>query len=303
MAGTGIFQPFDPDAREPRRRRFRPISVRVLLPNLVTLLALSAGLTAIRMALEARMDIAVYAIVAAAVLDGIDGRLARLLKGTSRFGAELDSLADFVDFGVAPAIVLYVWTLSDLGSLGWIGALVFAIAAALRLARFNIGLDAPKPPAFALDYFVGVPAPAGAIVGLLPVYCGELASLGFPVVSATAALVYVVVIAALMVSRFPSWSFKRTTARIDRDWVVPLMLLAVLIIGLLVSYPWQVLLIGSLAYLAALPPAWVQWRRQAEADQRARAAAATGPAGLGPPALPLPPTEGDGPREEGQSLH
>jgi CDP-diacylglycerol--serine O-phosphatidyltransferase len=300
MTGGGIFQPFNPDPREARRRRFRPISIRVLLPNLVTLLALSAGLTAIRMALEARMDIAVYAIVAAAVLDGIDGRLARLLKGTSRFGAELDSLADFVDFGVAPAIVLYVWTLQDLGSLGWIGALVFAIAAALRLARFNVGLDVPRP-SFAADYFVGVPAPAGAIVGLLPVGCGELASFGVPVVSATVALVYVVAVAALMVSQVPSWSFKRATSRIDRDWVVPLILFAVLIVGLLVSYPWQVLLVGSLAYLAMLPAAWMHWRRQAEVDQRARAAAAD--RATAPPPLPLPPGEGEAPHEEGHSLH
>jgi CDP-diacylglycerol--serine O-phosphatidyltransferase len=296
MPGGGIFQPFNPDPRGSRRRRFRPISIRVLLPNLVTLLALSAGLTAIRMALEGRMDIAVYAIVAAAALDGIDGRLARLLKGTSRFGAELDSLADFVDFGVAPAIVLYAWTLQDLGSLGWIGALLFAIAAALRLARFNIGLDVPRP-AFSADYFVGVPAPAGAIVGMLPVYCGQLASFGFPVVSGTVALVYVVAVAGLMVSRFPSWSFKRATSRIDRDWVVPLILAAVLVVGLLVSYPWQVLLLGSLAYLAALPAAWVQWRRQAEAEERARAAAS------GAPSVLPPPGESETPHEEGRSLH
>lgn len=263
MSGHGIFQPFDPDMGEPRRRRFRPVSVRVLLPNLVTLLALCAGLTSIRMALEQRMDIAVYAIVAAAVLDGIDGRLARLLKGTSRFGAELDSLADFVDFGVAPALVLYVWTLSDLGSVGWIGALVFAIASALRLARFNIAIDAPKP-AYAADYFVGIPAPAAALIALLPVYGGQLASFGFPLVGATATLVYTIVVAALMVSRIPSWSFKRVSSRIDREWVMPLLLAVVLFVGLLVSYPWQVLTISSIAYLASLPFAWVRYRRQAE---------------------------------------
>jgi CDP-diacylglycerol--serine O-phosphatidyltransferase len=300
MTGHGIFQPFNPDAGEPRRRRFRPISVRVLLPNLVTLLALCAGLTAIRMALEQRMDIAVYAIVAAAVLDGIDGRLARLLKGTSRFGAELDSLADFVDFGVAPAIVLYVWTLSDLGSVGWIGALVLAIAAALRLARFNIALDVPKP-SYAADYFVGVPAPAAAIIALLPVYLGQIGSLGYPLIGATATLVYTVAVAGLMVSRFPSWSLKRASSRIDREWVMPLLLAAVLFVGLLVSYPWAVLLIGSIAYLVSLPFAWTRYRRQVERDVRSRAGA--GGATMPPLAPPHRASEGDGSESEGHSLH
>ena len=151
--------------------------MRTLVPNVITLLALCAGLTAIRMAFENRYVLALAAIVFAAILDGIDGRLARFLKGTSRFGAELDSLADFVNFGVAPALILYFWGLHELKSAGWIAAMVFAICAALRLARFNVMIDDPDTPAWASNFFVGVPAPAGAITVLLPIY---VALLGLP---------------------------------------------------------------------------------------------------------------------------
>ena len=144
--------------------------MRTLVPNLITLLALCAGLTAIRLAAEGKLEWALGAIVFAAVLDGIDGRVARLLKGTSRFGAELDSLADFVNFGVAPGLTLYFWSLHELKSAGWIAAMVFAIAAGLRLARFNVMIDDPNRPAWAANFFVGMPAPAGAITVLLPVY-------------------------------------------------------------------------------------------------------------------------------------
>ncbi|HEX4405637.1 MAG TPA: phosphatidylcholine/phosphatidylserine synthase, partial [Polyangia bacterium] len=163
---SNFFPPFDPDRpdrgeRLRLRRRFRPIPVRTLVPNLITLLALCAGLTSIRFAIEGKLDIALAAIVLAAVLDGIDGRVARLLRGTSRFGAELDSLADFVNFGVAPGLILYFWGLHQLGSAGWIAAMVYAICAGLRLARFNVMIDDPNRPAWAGNFFVGMPAPAG----------------------------------------------------------------------------------------------------------------------------------------------
>src|ERR1700731_4240069 len=159
------------------KRRFRRIPVRTLVPNVITLLALCAGLTAIRMAFENRYVLALGAIVFAAILDGIDGRLGRFLKGTSRFGSELDRLADFVNFGVAPALILYFWGLHDLKPAGWIAAMVFAICAGLRLARFNVMIDDPDKPPWASNFFVGVPAPAGAITVLLPIYA---AFLGLP---------------------------------------------------------------------------------------------------------------------------
>src|SRR5438105_13671119 len=143
-----LFPPFEPDREEPRRRRFRASPVRMLVPNVITLLALCAGLTAIRLAIEDRLDLALYAIVFAALLDAVDGRVARMIKGTSRFGAELDSLADFVNFGVAPGLILYFWTLNGFGNLGWIAAMVFAICAGLELPRVNVKIeDQNRPPA------------------------------------------------------------------------------------------------------------------------------------------------------------
>ena len=146
----------------------------MLVPNLITLLALCAGLTAIRLAFENKLEWALAAIVFAAALDGIDGRVARLIKGQSRFGAELDSLADFVNFGCAPGLILYLWGLHDLGNVGWIAAMVFAICGALRLARFNVMIDDPNRPLWAGNFFTGVPAPAGAIVVMLPIYVSLL---------------------------------------------------------------------------------------------------------------------------------
>src|SRR6266478_2725561 len=166
--------PVDPKSPEMRRRRFRPIPVRMLVPNVITLLAICAGLTAIRLSTEGRMELAVAAIVFAAALDGIDGRVARMIKGQSKFGAELDSLADFVNFGVAPGLILYFWQLHEIHNGGWIAAMVFAISGGLRLARFNATMDDPNKPAFAANFFTGVPAPAGAITVLLPIYLGFL---------------------------------------------------------------------------------------------------------------------------------
>src|SRR5215211_2359808 len=193
------FTPRESDPLLVERRRFRPIPVRMLVPNLITLLALCAGLTAIRLAFEQRLEWAVAAIVFAAMLDGIDGRVARMLKGTSKFGAELDSLADFVNFGVAPALILYFWGLHELGNAGWIAAMVFAICTGLRLARFNVMIDDPNRPAWAGNFFTGMPAPAGAIVVLLPIYLFFLGVPRLPVVT----LLFTLAIALLMVSRLP----------------------------------------------------------------------------------------------------
>ena len=256
---TNIFAPFEPESDEPRRRRFKPIPVRVLLPNLVTLLALCLGLTAIRMAMEGRLELAIGAIVLAALLDGLDGRIARLLQTSSRFGAELNSLADFLCFGAVPGIILYVWGLSSLRGFGWIVVLVFAMCAALRLARFNVMLDDPNRPAFAGNFFVGVPAPAAALVSLLPVY---LSFVGLPqsMLTSVIAMLYVLAIALLMVSRIPTWSGKKVGARVPREYVMATFVLVVLFAALLISYPWEVLSIGSLLYLSAIPVAHMHYR-------------------------------------------
>jgi CDP-diacylglycerol---serine O-phosphatidyltransferase len=268
------------------RRQFRRIPVRTLAPNLVTLLALCAGLTGIRMAFENRYGLALAAIVFAAILDGIDGRLARLLKGTSRFGAELDSLSDFVNFGVAPALILYFWGLHDLKSAGWIAAMAFAICAGLRLARFNVMSDDPDRPVWASNFFVGVPAPAGAIIVLLPLYA---AFLGLPRSQflTWAMLVYTLAIAALMVSQLPVLSGKRVGTRVPPETVGPVVIVVVLFVALLIAYPWIILTAGTLAYLVSLPFGWLSHRGY---ELRARESKGqTAPATIAP-AVPLAPS-------------
>jgi CDP-diacylglycerol---serine O-phosphatidyltransferase len=275
-----------PGFNRPRlpKRRFRRIPVRTLAPNVITLVALCAGLTAIRLAFENRYTLALAAIVFAAFLDGIDGRLARFLKGTSRFGAELDSLSDFVNFGVAPALILYFWGLHDLKSAGWIAAMVFAICAGLRLARFNVMVEDPDRPAWASNFFVGMPAPAGAITVLLPIYA---VFLGFPrsefLIWLT--LFYTLGIAWLMVSRLPVFSGKRVGTRVPPELVGPVIVVVVLFFALLIAYPWIVLTSGTLAYLGCLPFGWLSYREYQRRSRESVADAA--PASAPPPAPPI----------------
>jgi CDP-diacylglycerol--serine O-phosphatidyltransferase len=278
---TELFPPFQPDAHEPKRRRFQPVPLRVLVPNVVTLLALCLGLTAIRLAIEGRFEAAVYAILFAAILDGIDGNLARFLKGTSRFGAELDSLADFVNFGCVPALVLYFWQLKELKGIGWVACLVFAIAMVLRLARFNVMLDDPTRPDWKKGFFVGMPAPMGSSCVLLPLYAVLAGVPTFPGLP-TAILVYTLIIAFLTISTVPTVSSKRVIARIDRRHVLPLFVLAVLLTGLLATHTFETLVVIILLYLASLPFGVMRYRALDRAWQAEQAAAAS-PAESAPP--------------------
>jgi CDP-diacylglycerol---serine O-phosphatidyltransferase len=284
---TELFPPFQPDPHEPKRRRFQPIPVRVLIPNLVTLLALCLGLTAIRLAIEGRLEAAVYAILIAAILDGIDGNLARYLKGTSRFGAELDSLADFVNFGCVPALVLYFWQLKELKGIGWVVCLVFAIAMVLRLARFNVMLDDPTRPDWKKDFFVGMPAPMGASCVLLPLYAVLAGLPPFPGLP-TAILVYTLVIAFLTISTVPTISSKRLLARIDRRHVLPLFVAAVLLTGLLATHTFETLAVLILGYLASLPWGVLRYRALERAWRNSRQAAETEPPSVAPAGSGLP---------------
>jgi CDP-diacylglycerol--serine O-phosphatidyltransferase len=252
-------------ASNARQRRFRMVPVRYLLPNLITLLALCSGVTAIRLAFEGRYEIAVGCVMLAVVLDAVDGRLARLLKGTSRFGAELDSLADFVNFGVAPAILLYVWSLNSLKTLGWVICLVLAIACALRLARFNVALDDPNKPAWSSQFFTGAPAPAGAGLALLPFYLGFLGLIDDGHGWALLIGPYVALIALLMVSRIPTFSGKNM-GLIPGERVLPVLGLAVLAVIMLIAYPWEFLSIVSIIYLALIPVSLRSYRRHIAAD-------------------------------------
>ena len=249
-----------------RRGPLRGFSINRLIPNVLTLASLCSGLTAIRFGLQGQMKLAVIAIFVAAVLDALDGRVARRLGVTSRFGAELDSLSDFLCFGVAPALVLYMSSLSDAGSLGWVVTLMFPICSALRLARFNTGLlsDVP-PPAWTGQYFTGVPAPAGALLALIPLVVSFEAEAAWPRHPIVVGVVLVVV-GGLMVSRLPTFSFKK--GRIPRQWVLPALLIAALTMGVIASSPWIGLSLLGLIYLALIPFSWFAWRRQAARDRQ-----------------------------------
>jgi len=242
------------------RPRFEGLSFNRLIPNIMTMLGLCAGLVAIRFAIDGRWPHAAAFICFAGVIDGLDGRLARLLKATSRFGAEFDSLADFLSFGVAPALVLYLWTMNTVGPLGFLPCLLFAVCSALRLARFNasldIGLEKPKP-AYAYNFFTGVPAPAGAGCALFPLFLaialGErgwvtLAELiGHPILVGGV----LVLVGGLMVSTLPTWSFKNF--KVPRVVVLPLLLGVGFYVALLVAEPWAALAAGGIIYLGMLP--------------------------------------------------
>jgi CDP-diacylglycerol---serine O-phosphatidyltransferase len=266
---AGLFPAVDPEAKRGRPRR-RLVPFTAVLPNLVTLLGLCAGLTAIRMAVEHRFDLAVAGIMLAIILDGIDGRLARYFRATSRFGEQLDSLADIVNFGVAPAIFIFIWRLEGLSSFGWICALVFAICTGLRLARFNAALLAEEPnPDWHRDFFVGTPAPAGAGLLLLPFFLQRVHAIDFDSAAIVVAI-YTVFIALLMVSRIPTLSGKRFGRRIPREGVLPVLVVGVLLVALLASYPFSFLAISGIAYLAHIPFAWrARQRAEAKAERLA----------------------------------
>ncbi len=242
----------EPESPTPLPSGFKGVPIRFLLPNLITLLALCSGLTAIRLAFEGRFEIAVGAVILAIFLDAVDGRLARMLKGTSRFGAELDSLADFLNFGVAPALLLYFWALNSMKPMGWTICLMLAIACALRLARFNVMLEDPDKPAWAGAFFTGIPAPAGAGLAMMPLYLGFLNgdTEGHAHTFLIAPLV--VLIAIMLVSRIPTFSGK-TVSRVPRDMVLPILAGAALAIVCLITYPWQTLLVAAVAYVVLIP--------------------------------------------------
>lgn len=243
----------------PRQRpRFTGPSFNRLIPNLLTMMGLCAGLVAIRFGLEGRFPQAAAFIVVAAVIDGLDGRIARLLKGTSRFGAEFDSLSDFLCFGVAPALVLYLWTLQGVGPMGYIPCVMFAVCSALRLARFNADSIAepgatPVPkPAYAYNFFTGVPAPAGAGLVLIPLFAWlAFADWGWPntadaIRHPAVAAAFLFVVGGLMVSNLPSWSFKNF--KVPSSRVLPLFLGVGAYLAFLVTEPWAALALGGTIY-------------------------------------------------------
>lgn len=233
---------------------FKAISIRTILPSVVTLFAFMAGLTSIKFALSGKWELAVAAVLAAGVFDGLDGTVARLLKSTSRFGAELDSLSDVVAFGVAPAVVLYLFVLNDLDRLGWAVALIYASAMALRLARFNARLEDDSAPKKTSSFLTGVPAPMGAGLMLAPMMLAFVFEETNPTIlegNALAVAGYAIFIALLMVSTLPTISLK--ALRVPREWFIPaLLVIAIVVAGLFVK-PWIALLGIGAAYLAGIP--------------------------------------------------
>ena len=237
----------------PGSGKLRSLSLNKILPNLVTLLALSAGLTSLRYGLRGEFEHAVFALFLAAIFDGLDGRVARKLRSSSKFGAELDSLSDVVSFGVAPAVLLYMWTMLHAGGIGWAVCVIFTLCMALRLARFNTMLGDPDLPAYMHSYFTGVPAPAAALLGIFPMVLsfqfGDL-----PFASPWLVGPYMLGISFLMVCKLPTFSMKRF--RIPAPWVLPFMIGIGLSAALLVTDPWMTLSVIGLVYLGSIPCAY-----------------------------------------------
>jgi len=244
--------------REPRERRGLPL--RAVVPNAVTALALCVGLTGVRFAIAGEWDRAVGAIVIAAVLDGMDGRIARMLNGSSRFGAELDSLSDVIAFGVSPAIILHLWALQFWPRFGWLFALAFAVCAALRLARFNANIDVEEQPHKSAGFLTGVPAPAGAGLLLLPIYLW-LASDGQWVWLRNIAIVapWAALIAFLMISSVATFSW--TSLRLRQHVRLGAILGIALIGGALFTAPWPTLSVAALLYALLIPLSVLSYAR------------------------------------------
>lgn len=245
-----------------RGPRLREIPLRLMVPNLITVLAICAGLSGVRLAFEGRFELAVAMVLVAAFLDGIDGRVARMMNATSKFGEQMDSLADIVNFGVAPALVLYAYVLDGAKAFGWIAALIYVIAAGLRLARFNVMIDRAEKAPWQKDFFVGVPAPMGAMLVLLPVYLGFIGFAPYSGILPYIAAGYTMLIGYLLISRLPVWSGKSETSRIRRDLVLPSILAVVLYVALLMSFTWIVLSVTVVAYLAFLPISASIWHKR-----------------------------------------
>jgi len=228
-----------------------------LLPNMLTIVAVCAGLTAIRFGMQGDYMPAVLLIIGAGILDGIDGRIARLLGSSSKIGAELDSLADFVNFGVAPPLILYFWALQDIRSAGWICVLVFAVCCVIRLARFNVSSKSEELPRDGA-YFEGIPSPAGALLVMLPMYL-SFALGDRPVLPGSVICLHMVLVGLLLISRIPTWSFK--TTRISRE-NVKFFLVGVAFVGaVLLTFAWVTLIALCLGYVGMVIWAWIDRER------------------------------------------
>ncbi len=232
-------------------------SARVILPNMLTLIGVCIGLTSIRFALDGRYEFAIIAIIIAAVIDGLDGRIARLIKGTSKVGKELDSLTDMISFGVAPAFIMYFWKLNELGRFGWLVCLIYVICVALRLARFNVNTGGE--PSWRDNFFEGVPSPAGGILVLTPLIFSMSSIELFKIDYSIIVPIFFIVTSFLLISKFPSYSFKKIV--IQRKATIFLLFGIVLFFGLLLIYPFNVISVSALIYLSMLPISFFHYQK------------------------------------------
>jgi len=249
------------------RQKLNEIPFRKIAPNMVTMMALCSGVTSIRYAIAEDWSKAVLCIFLAALFDGLDGRVARFLKASSKFGAELDSLSDFVSFGVAPAILIYQWSLSSLPRFGWLFCLIFAMGMAMRLARFNTMLDMDDTPPYWSHYFVGVPAPAAAALGIMPVLIWfDFPQLSFILRSHAFCAILMCLVTFLMTSRIPTLSLKKTKVR--TNMFIPLMLVVVLFINFMLTQPWLTLGVMTFVYLLSVPLTCIRFQKDKKRYQK-----------------------------------
>ena len=246
---------------EPQKKNFKIVTdkktARVILPNMLTLIGVCIGLTSIRFALDGRFELAIIAIIFAALIDGLDGRIARLIKGTSKVGKELDSLTDMISFGVAPAFIMFFWKLNTLGKFGWLLCLIYVICVALRLARFNINSN--QEPSWRDNFFEGVPSPAGGILVLTPLIVSlsgfDLYQLNYDIIVPA----FFIGTSFLLISKFPTYSFKKIV--IPRRTTIFLLFSIVLFFGLLLIYTFDVIALSAVIYLLLLPVSFIHYQK------------------------------------------
>ena len=243
---------------EQPKKSFKLVSdkkTRVILPNILTLIGVCIGLSSIKFALDSKYEIAVIAIIFAALIDGLDGRIARLIKGTSKVGKELDSLTDVISFGVAPAFIMYFWSLNNLGKFGWLLCLIYVVCVALRLARFNVHSN--EEASWKDNFFEGVPSPAGGILVLMPLIY-SLSELKFLNINYNFIVpVFFILVSLLLISKVPTYSLKKIV--VPRTMTIFLLFGIVLFFGLLLIYTFNVMVISGLVYLCFIPISFIHY--------------------------------------------
>ena len=245
---------------EQPKNNFKIVSdrkARMILPNMLTLIGVCIGLSSIKFALDEKFELAIIAIIFAALIDALDGRIARLIKATSKVGKELDSLTDVISFGVAPSFVMYFWSLNNLGKFGWLLCLIYVVCVTLRLARFNVNSN--EEPSWKDNFFEGVPSPAGGILVLMPLIF-SLSEFDFLIISYNILVpVFFISVSFLLISKFPTYSLKKII--IPRSMTVFLLFGIVLFFGLLLIYPFKVVFLSGFIYLSLIPISFLHYRK------------------------------------------